>query len=260
MANSERYWKLVNKLIDKGITSEDAWYYADPAEFMHYQSRNEKGFRVRRILRDVMRHMSWTKTLYDYVIRNSMIDDIRPNPVYNLLVDNGYNPNVVGTVLSRWSGLISKRNTLWISGDSESGAFQLGMGIAYCAPLAGKANFRDKTNPFEGCQGKTLIVWEGGHVQLSNVVLCQQVFSGTSAGTEHGFYKTPVLVINNNDMGEVFDGHKAVYEFRDKLYDTMYRLHLSKPFKGVIGCDDVKDFITWGCDNKVEVEDCHELK
>lgn len=250
MSNSERYWKLVNKLIDHGITTEEGWYAFDRAEYMYYLERNPTGFKVRRIMRDVVRHMAWTKTLYDFVIQSHMVDDIRPNPIYKLLLKNKLEPAEVGTMLVRWAGLFGSRNTVWLKGGENTAVSMLGHAIAYTSPLTGYANYRDPSNPFRHCSNKTLIVWEGTRLQSSNWESCLRVFKGETGG--EGLYKTPVLVMSQCDMGEVVGNSGKTRDHASEIYESMYVIELTEPFDGLITCHDVKDFFTWSCDNKVD--------
>ncbi|WPS63606.1 ORF14A [Aviadenovirus phalacrocoracidae] len=273
---SERYWELVNSLINRGVTTKEAWFSADPSEFLYYQRLNKRGFRVGAILRDVVRHMAWSKTLYDYATGCKGRGDPRDNTVHRLLRLNGYDPHVVGTVMVKWSALLTPRNTLWVSGDPRTGASALVEALVYLSPLRSSADWRNTTNPFEGCLPSLVLWWDGGRVSDRSVELCLRVFRGEhvrfdrEAGSRGltgcpEMFRTPVVIYSDNDMTSTVtrSGRETSCEYTQLLRQSMYRLHLTEEMPRDIShitCRDMKEFLTWANDNRVQVEDKHELR
>ncbi|AAC54897.1 ORF2 [Fowl aviadenovirus A] len=272
---SERYWTLVHALIDRGVVSREQWQMVDPAQYQFYHRSKQRGFKVRHILRDVIRHMCWSRTLLDYMSSASTPspDDVLRNPLYQLLLCNGYNPAVVGTALIRWAGHQSNRNTVWIRGTPMSGAPYLAQAIAYCSPLVGSVDWRNKSNPFEGCPDSLVFWWDGGYVYDCCVGLVKQVFRG-----EHvilppeglrgpnpcsELFRTPVLMYSQADicMTRLRSGELSA-EHAVGLRDCMYLIRLTEDFDcaGGISCADVKQFVAWSREHPGEVRETHELK
>lgn len=269
MSCSAQYWKLVNSLIERGITSEDAWYYSDRAEYFYYLKRGMKGFRVGKIIKDVVRHTCNTRTLYDFIIKDHWVEQVERNPVYKLLRANNFDPAEVGTVLVKWSGLISARNTVCISGGDNTGARWLADAIAFTAPMLGVVR-SDRAQPFYGCDNCNLILWREAPLDKVHADVCKRVLSGTHVPKGHEYaggvtvrdlYRTPVLV-NINHGADVFNGnHRALCgDVGDELENVAYRLHLFAFWDPEpITCNDVRDFLTWSCDHKVCVQDRFDL-
>ncbi|BCZ16689.1 Rep protein [Aviadenovirus bubonis] len=272
MSATDLYWKLVRSLIDRGITTKEGWSRRDPVEFRHYFKRNQKGFRIRQILADVHKHMFWFKTFHDYCVGSHEVRHCHGNIVYRLLSMNGYDPRLVGSMLVKWAGLSSPRNTVWITGVPSSGADQLVEALVYLSPKVGIADCRNRTNPFVGCESSLLLWWKGGRVSECSVQLVQQVFGGEhvflTSRTCHAdgaceMFRTPVLVFANHDMCSVLNMQgKEVDDYGESLRSTMFKIELTAPLSWMdcVGVGDVYNFLTWASKNETEVPDRHEMK
>nr|WGL40789.1 Rep protein [Tawny frogmouth aviadenovirus A] len=268
--SSEKYWELVNRLIGRGVTTAIGWQHHDPSEYAHYR-RKGFGKAVERILRDVRKHMFWSKLLYDYAV-GECPSEIEGNPIYGLLTRNGFSAERVGMVLVKWTAHRSPRNTLWISGYAPTGASALATALAYTAPLMCCADPRNRGNPFEGCSPCLLLWWEGDCVGNHCVDMVKQVFRGEHAfmpeessreGCMRELFKTPVLVLSNKNMCRTYVRRGVdSAEHEASLRDCMYRLHLteSMPEEESISCQDVRDFLGWALDRHASFKDCHDLK
>ncbi|UKS51819.1 ORF14A [Falcon aviadenovirus A] len=263
MGYSERYWDLVNSLISRGITSRERWYRSDAAEYNFYWRKNKKGFRVHDILRDVVRHMSWSHTLSEYITKNEVVADVSHNRVFRMLVANKLNPEEVGTIILKWSGLISPRNTIWVSGNEVTGAYQFVDALMYLSPLLGRVDPGNNTNPFYVARSTLLYFWEGGKVTENNVGLCLEVFNGRHVLADNkDIFRTPVLIYANHDMRyiDAKDGNSDAW-FKS-LEDSMYRLHFWVPQPddfGCITCSDMRNFLTWCTTHQTIVPNRHSL-
>lgn len=267
------YWGLVNSLVQRGITSEEAWYLSDPAECMYYYNlgKKDKSFKIETLMTNVIKKMGWMKTMYDYVIRDHRIDYIEKNPIYKMFLCNDYDPGEVGTVLVRWTALVAPRNTLWISGKEETGARILANAISFSAPLIGRADIQHPTNPFHDCVNCHLIVWDGGHVMNQTVDICLKAFTGNAIkfnedtaddNDTREMFRTPIVMYTNKAMGITLgnDGFLTC-RYTQQLIDSMYHLHFTQPYDGgVITCSHVKDFLTWAADNRATATDRHDLR
>lgn len=272
MSPSDLYWKLVRSLIDRGITTREGWHRRDPVEYRHYYHRNQRGFRVREILADVVKHMYWSKTFSDFAVGCQEVSNIRENTVYQILRANGYDPKTVGTVLVKWAGHLSPRNTVWINGLPRTGAPQLAEALVYLSPLVGSVNWRNRVNPFERCGSSLVLWWDGGCIYNSTVGLVKQVLGGeyvlvprdsSQGGGLSELFKTPVIIYSAHDICKTvsLDG-KESEEYSEGLRDTMYKITLTETIAPdvCIGCGDVGNFLSWASKNITEAPDTHELK
>lgn len=272
---SERYWSLVHSLIDRGIVSRERWQLIDPAQYNYYNRHRSRGFKIRHILRDVVRHMCWSRTLSDYITDGSDVteDEMLHNPVYELLRVNGYDPVFVGSLILLWASHASSRNTLWIRGLPETGAPYLAEAIVYCSPLLGSVDWRNKSNPFEGCPSCLVYWWDGGYIYDCCVGLVKQVLRGEhvilpSDGLRGvpscpELFRTPVLIYSQKDMcvTRLRSGELSL-EHSSGLRDCMYVIHLLQGLEisCAISCADVRRFLGWCQTCPVPVYDTHELK
>lgn len=266
MANSDRYWQLVNSLIDRGIASREGWYRNDAAEYNYYWRTNKKGFRVQEILRDVVKHMSWSRTMYEYAVGNYLVGDIRGNRVYRMLMANHLCPEEVGTVLLKWCGLISPRNTIWVSGNEVTGAGQFVDSLIHLSPLIGRVTPGDEVNPFRSGRNCLVYYWTDGQVPEQCADLCLEVFAGRHViidklGLE--IFRTPVIVYANSDMRYVnASSEEKMNEYFQRLEDTMFRIHFWVPQPegfGCVTCHDMRDFLTWVTTNQTVIPERHSL-
>ncbi len=269
----KHYWRVVNSLIDRGIANKDAWKALDYAQFSYYYHRNRPGFRVDQILYDVTRHMAWSKNMCDYIRGDYPVKDIRNNQVFRLLKWNGYYPEKVGSLVAKWSELLTPRNTIWISGNVGSGAHTFAEALAYSVPLVGVADWRHATNPFIGCGNKLCILWKGGYVNECCVGLCTQVFGGTytqlplnpkkTSPVPEEIFRTPVVISSEATMTKTYSKDRGISdEYAPALEPTMYKIVFSKPKPYDIECvsgQDWNEFITWTNVAKVEFNDAHDL-
>lgn len=266
MANSDRYWQLVNSLIERGITSREGWYRNDAAEYNYYWRGNKKGFRVQDILRDVVKHMSWSRTFYEYIVGNYIVGDIRANRVYRMLSANRMCPEEVGSVLLKWSGLVSPRNTIWVSGNDVTGARQFVESLVHLSPLIGRVNPDDEYNPFEAARNCLVYMWNDSKIPEKGADLCLEVFAGRHVpadGVNGEIFRTPVFVHANCDMRYIKTSNEdRMNEYFQRFEDVMFRLHFWVPQPsgfGCVTCRDMRDFMTWVSTNQVQIPDRHSL-
>lgn len=272
MSWSNKYWALVNSLVDRGIVSASQWSVLDPVEYDYYASARRRGFRVYQILDDVVKHMSWNHTLYYYtVLGNAAYGNIRTNKVYDLLTRNGYSPEKVGTLLVHWSNLISPRNCLWVSGTEDGMARSFARSLFYLGPIRGYLRWRDKVNPFRGCK-RSLVLWWDVYLPEDCVGWGKQVLAGEyitvprTGGERYDteMFKTPVIAHGMDDatLVKLPDG-MVTKEYSDQLRNLMYRLDLREPPSqqtDVISCDDMRRFLTWASDHQTFTENEHDMR
>ncbi|WGC84583.1 ORF2 [Fowl aviadenovirus 4] len=261
---SDRYWDLVNSLINRGIVTREQWQSADLAEYRRYSKGYVRGFSVRKVLRDVIKHMCWTKVLGDYLVCPVVCqDDIHLNPFYVILMKNGYNPRVVGTILHKWSMLTSNKNTVWVWGGAETGGPYLAEAIAYTSPVVGCVGWRNRANPFAR-NYNCLVYWlDGGLFPESAIGLCEQVLrgEGTMVEVEEGatgerrwreINRTPVLISTSHDVTLTYVKYgQTCKDHTNSLRSAMYVLRLTERVEPgfVITCNDARKFVTWASNN-----------
>ncbi|AOW42075.1 protein ORF2 [Pigeon adenovirus 2] len=252
-SRSDLYWDLVQSLIERGIATLNEWYNRDPTEYMYFSRRNGPGFRPRQIMHDVVTHMGWQKTLYDYALLSGTVEHPLRNSVYHLFRDNGYDPVVVGRFLLSWCKGESGQNTVWVRGDAQSGARSLGEALSYLGPLRGVADCHDPYNPFYSCQSKLVIWWDNGYPRESNLDLCKQVFGGhhviIPARRSWELFRTPVVIYSREDICRV-RGAGGVYHSDEcgGLRELMYPLNLHVPLpkdKEYISTHALRQFLSW---------------
>ncbi|APY28339.1 putative parvovirus NS1 superfamily protein [Psittacine aviadenovirus B] len=251
---SER-WRVVESLMDRGITSTTLWRAVDPAEYDRFKKITRRGWRVEELLQDAVTHLPWSKTLRRYLIGSRPPRFPEGNLLYRVLEGNGYCPRSVGTLLLRWADRLSEKNTLWISGTANSGARALTECIAYLAPVRSSADWR-RQNPFCRCCPSTLIWWDHGRVREEHVGLVRQVLSGQyvvfpenvwEEGLLKEMSRTPVLA-SSDDMCKVLDAAGLeIDDYESMLKSLIYRLHLKEdlPSGERITEAVVKDFFAW---------------
>lgn len=259
------YWQLVGSLIERGVATKEAWYNSDPAEFLQVKRKQRKGFSVRGVLKNVRKHMCWSKTLADYAIGAWVSCQIENNVFFRLLYHNGYDPLRVGTILCRWAGGCSVRNTMWVSGRIETGASLFAHAIMLLAPIVGYVDCKDPADPFKECGQVLLYWWTGGYVRSSCIELVRHVLKGDpvlSQSPEEEIMRTPVLISTNCNMTKVYvTGGTYSDDYSWELHQCMYRIHFSKEASWVDGvtCAAAKEFFTWAYHNPVAVGDGHDL-
>lgn len=266
---SERYWDIINSLIERGICSKDQWLVHDRTEFEYFWHKNKKGFRVFKLLEDVRRHMSWTKCLYDYAVISGPSCDIKRNRVFKYLRLNEYDPRLVGSVLVKWSRLLSERNTLWVSGDHTTCAYEFASALVHCSPAVGYPTPRGEDreeNPFKGITHNLVYFWEGGRIPERSAPSVLEVFAGRFLPGDYDteVMRTPCVVFANFNICSIATDDDSKREHYQPLFENcMYRLHFSRFVGEVVGCinkPDMQTFLRWAADNFEEVTDRHMLK
>ncbi|AGX93295.1 ORF2 [turkey adenovirus 4] len=255
MMGWERYWALVTSLISRGIVTREQWSHADRAEYEYYIKKGRSAVKFEVLFRDVRQHMFWTKRLVDYVVNVGPPKIcIRNNPFFKVLLRNGYDPVVVGSVILSWASLDSPRNTIWIKGSPETGAPYFAEAIAYCCPLVTCVDWRRVPQCVEKGVETLLFWWDGGAVMERWVDLCKQVFRGESVmfpGEDNRLVelvRVPVLVYARHDFCRVMSRWGVFSdEYVSGLRDSMYCVEFSVPSRGLecVSCNDIKEFLTW---------------
>lgn len=264
------YWELVQKLVVQGVVTREKWFAHDPAEYLFYARGRRPGYNVRLFLRDVLYHMCWTRTLADYLIRPCALtpEEIQENSVFAVLAANGYDPLRAGAAILHWANRSSPRNTLWVCGESVSGALDLCHCLVYSSPVLGIAECHSRKNPFRIMNPCMLYWWQGGRVLEDAVPLCKEIFAGAyvtlrEGGREEEYFRTPVLIYSTGaDMTSVKKGTQSLDEYREGLRDCMYRLNLTRlyPLERPMTTEDMGVFLWWVKCSGAEASDCHELK
>ncbi|QGQ63183.1 ORF2 [Fowl aviadenovirus D] len=260
----DRYWSLVESLINRGIVTRQQWYFNDRSEYGYYTKRYRGAMKLSNLFRDVRRHMFWTKCLADYMLTpETDFLQIEENPFYSVFSKNGYDPALVGSMLLAWAARQSKRNTVWIRGAPVTGAPYLAEAIAYCCPLMTCVDWRNKQNPFEKGFESLLFWWDGGHVPHRCVALCRQVFRGENVmfpredGQMSELVRTPVLMYSEHDACRTLIKWGVFSdEFSDGLRNSMYCLDLSAPMEGAqcVTCADARAFFTWAYPRRMDFD------
>ncbi|WXH80951.1 MAG: ORF2 protein [Psittacine adenovirus 12] len=251
---SSKRWRLIESLMERGITSKALWKTIDPCEYRRYKKKTKRGWTVVDLLRDTTTHLPWSMTLKVYLIQGKVPRYIEGNSVYQVLEANDYCPRSVGSLILLWAERESARNTLWISGGPDTGADALVECLFYLAPIRSVADSR-RENPFCRCTPSVLIWWNGGRIQEQHVGLVRQVFGGEHVifptlcweeGLVKELYRTPVLA-SSDAMDIVVDARGLELDgYSPMLSSTMYRLNLTEKMPDLeITESDLQEFFSW---------------
>lgn len=262
MEASRRYWEIVMKLVDRGITTSDMWRLLEPDLFNQVVSRREYGFKIKNILSDVCKNISWSRSALEYMLLNKIEGDIILNPLYQLCLLNDFDPIKVASYITCWascSEIQRVRNVFWISGNVKSCARVLYDAIAGSVPLVKSANWHDCENPFLRCMKSLIIMWDNGKISGSHASIVYRVFKGqyVCIGARKPYLKfeiipKPVLLWGEDDIFHIhhndFVDSSMVSEFEANTFKLHLKADASSTVK-FISIDDVHEFVQWGHNN-----------
>lgn len=261
---TERYWKTVNALIDQGIVSRTQWQTVDYGTYRRYKKGFRKPCTVRKVLRDAARFMYWNRVYGQYLLSKEPVlaEYIYMNPFHRILTLNNYDPRVVGTIMYKWSMLTSEKNTVWLWGGPETGVPYLGEALAYCCPIVGCIEWRNRANPLGRCWNAMLFWLDGGLFCENSIDSVLRVLRGENTllvldddwgGTRHReVNRTPVLLCTPNDVRYTYNcKNDLCNDHKNALADCMYVITLREPYADAcsVTCKDAREFIRWAADH-----------
>lgn len=118
-SKKETFKCTVERLVELGITNEKQWAQKDPASYVETMRTSILEKRARRAIRVAKQYITSTKNALDYVLCSSFeeSDDITTNPVFSMLIRQGFDPREVGSIMLLWLGSrLNRYNTLWFHG------------------------------------------------------------------------------------------------------------------------------------------------
>lgn len=252
---AENYSRLVDWLVEEGITSEREWLLKDKKSYRSFHANSNSSRQIKAALENARSEMMLTRKACHYLVGSSMIGRIEHNKIFNLFCLNNYSPQVAGRILYEWGmGLTGKRNTVWLTGPASTGKTNLAEAIAHCVPLYGCVNWNNQNFPFNDCVGKMLIWWEEGKMTAQIVEAAKAILGGSKVRVDQKCKSsiqvdpTPVIITSNVDMTLVIDGNVITHEHQEPLQHRMWKFTLDKvlpPDWGKITKEEVQDFFCW---------------
>lgn len=271
---SQRYWSLVQSLVDRAITTRDLWRVIDPGQYAQVLKSKEYGFKIKNILCDVAKTMAWTKCAMDYMKSSDAVFDTT-NPIFQVCLANNIDPIKLASYIAKWASAHNEgkvRNVFWITGSTSTGARLLFDAIASSVPLVKYADWMTPENPFWRCTKSLMIVWDDGRISQSQLPVIMPVFRGDyiCRGAPPPYRKfemfcTPVLLWGDPD--DIFYVHSSECVSTDHVDDfkaMCTRLHLTAPLPPCVSNFTVRDvhaFVRWGLGtNDCDVADIDMFK
>lgn len=255
---AENYSRLVDWLVEEGITSEREWLLKDKKSYRSFHANSNSSRQIKAALENARSEMMLTRKACHYLVGSSMVGRIEQNKIFNLFCLNNYSPQVAGKILYEWGmGLTGKRNTVWLTGPASTGKTNLAEAIAHCVPLYGCVNWNNQNFPFNDCVGKMLIWWEEGKMTAQIVEAAKAILGGSKVRVDQKCKSsiqvdpTPVIITSNVDMTLVLDGNVVTHEHEEPLQHRMWKFTLDKvlpPDWGKITKEEVQDFFCWAKD------------
>ncbi|AEM37643.1 Rep78 [California sea lion adeno-associated virus 1] len=266
---SQKYMALVSWLVENGITSEKQWIQEDQESYLSFNAAGSSRSQIKSALDNASRIMSLTKKASDYLVGQSVPEDITENKIYQLFKMNGYDPAYLGSILLGWcQGRFGKRNTVWLYGPATTGKTNLAEAIAHSVPFYGCVNWTNENFPFNDCVDKMLIWWEEGKMTSKVVESAKAILGGSKVRVDQKckssvqIDSTPVIITSNTDMCCVIDGNSTTFEHRQPLEDRMFRINLEQRLShdfGKITKREVREFLAWAQEYEVDVEHTFEV-
>lgn len=259
----DSYMKLVQWLVEKGITSEKQWIQEETESYVSYNATSGNRSQIKAALDNACKIMSLTKKASDYLTGSSVDAPISENRIYKIFQLNGYSPAYAGSILAGWSrGKFGKRNTVWLFGPATTGKTNIAEAIAHTVPFYGCVNWTNENFPFNDCVDKMIIWWEEGKMTSKVVESAKAILGGSKVRVDQKCKSsvqidpTPVIVTSNTDMTIVTDGNSTTFEHRQPLEDRMFKFYLEHRLPddfGKITKEEVRDFFKWAVNHPVEI-------
>lgn len=263
------YSRLVEWLVEQGITSEKQWLETDKNSYRSFHANANSSRQIRAALENARVEMLLLKSAGDYLIGETWPSDIESNKVYKLFTLNRYDPALVGGILLRWcQKLWGKRNTIWLTGPASTGKTNLAEAIAHAVPIYGCVNWTNENFPFNDCTDKMIIWWEEGKMTAKLVEPAKAILGGSKVRVDQKCKQsvqiepTPVIITSNIDMTLVIDGNSITREHEEPLQHRMWKIVLDSvlpPTWGKITSAEVKSFLAWASDQNEIVQPVFEV-
>nr|QPN96232.1 nonstructural protein [Bearded dragon parvovirus] len=263
-ANVEAFMETIDWLVKNGITTERQFCQANRTLYLSMLATNSGAGQIKRALEQAKHMMQSTMTAADYLTREERVETCsETNRIRVIMEKNGYDPLLAANIFNGWLNKeYGKRNTIWLYGPATTGKTIIAQAIAHGAVLFGGVNWTNENFPFCNCPGKLLIWWEEGKMTQKMVETAKCILGGAVVPVDikgkmaELCETTPVIITSNTDMCQVFDGNSSSFEHTEPLQERMFMFRLNKklePDFGKVTLDEVKEFITWGRDNPVQV-------
>lgn len=254
-AAAKNYSRLVDWLVEQGITSEKEWLTRDKAGYRSFHANSNSTRQIKAALENARSEIILTKTASDYLVGPEPLRPICSNKIVKLFCMNDYDPQTAGKILFVWGkGGWGKRNTIWLTGPASTGKTNLAEAIAHSVPLYGCVNWTNENFPFNDCTDKMLIWWEEGKMTAKIVEAAKSILGGSKVRVDQKcknsvqINPTPVIITSNVDMTLVIDGNIVTREHQEPLQHRMWKFEFNQtlpPDWGKITVQDVKDFFYW---------------
>ncbi len=268
MDGSRRYWLIVISLVDRGITTQSMWRLLDPHQYNEVLKCKEHGFRIRNILREVVRNMAMSKQALDYMLLHPVPGNYLDNPIYTLCTVNMIDPLKLATYMVCWASakqIYTVRNTFLITGNSSTGARLLFDAISGSSPLVRYADWFHPENPFHRCVNSLMIVWDNGKIRANHLAIVKQVFAGEyilqaapKPYLKFELFTKPVLAYANHEIFHIHHENYVDMSFKNDFMNHTFHLNLTTDIGDsikMISINDVHQFVQWGKANMIELTD-----
>nr|WDW25820.1 MAG: Rep [Canine parvovirus] len=263
---AETYMKLVQWLVENGITSERQWIQEHQESYLSYNASSSNRSQIKAAMDNASKIMSLTKKASDYLIGKCVPENICNNRIYKILKLNNYHVEYVASILLGWSrGEFGKRNTIWFFGPATTGKTNIAEAIAHAVPFYGCVNWTNENFPFNDCVDKMVIWWEEGKMTSKVVESAKAILGGSRVRVDQKCKSsvqidpTPVVITSNTDMTVVVDGNSTTFEHRQPLEDRIFKFFLEERLPddfGKVTKEEVQQFFAWAEQNRVKVEPC----
>lgn len=268
-AAAANYSRLVDWLVEYGITTEKQWLEKDKEGYRSFHANSNSNRQIKAALENARAEILLTKCAFDYLCAHRAPACIVGNKVFCLFALNQYDPRIAGTILVKWSqGKWGKRNTIWLTGPASTGKTNLAEAIAHCCPMYGNVNWTNENFPFNDCTDKMIIWWEEGKMSAKIVEAAKAICGGSKVRVDQKCKQsvqvqpTPVIITSNLDMTLVIDGNSITHDHKEPLEHRMWKFTFQEvlvPDWGKISKEDVQEFFAWARVNMQDVRPVFEV-
>lgn len=259
---TEAFRCIVDKLIEMGIVSERQWAQKDPMSYIDMMKTAVSEKRAKRALRVAKQCVLSRRKALDYIACPPLdrSEEITDNPVFSMLICQGFDPREVGSILLMWLGSrLYTYNTLWLYGPAsiQKDVFvdALINNIPSYSVLTGSVTQKD----IEKCMDVMAIWWKDAKpVHRSRDVL-SCILSGTSVSMIVrdqlvNVHATPCIITGDTSLMGTDDSQDDFH----KVHSSIIRLSFTKQWNMHIKPSHVAKFLSW-CKPLLDASDITSL-
>ncbi|AFK83966.1 B125 [miniopterid betaherpesvirus 1] len=225
-ARKEPFRRLVLHLVKLGISNDAQWANKDVSLYMQTMATEYRRNRGKRALDTAVKYILAKKTILDYIVPDECVVrepsnlEIMYNPIFTLLVQQGYDPKEVGVFMLAWmQSSVLGRNVIWLQSpfDAELAAFV--SGVLENVPLICILPDKPSQKELEDCVEKMVIWWRSARIskRVSATLIailsgqCTRIFNGNEFVTVK---QTPCIVTSKDDVLSVDIQEHRLYGVR----------------------------------------------